>query len=1405
MFRCVTLLISIFLLNPVFSQQGALRFRHLVDKDGLSSNSVLSICQDYRGFMWFGTRDGLNRYDGYEFRVYKNDSDDSTSISDNNVNIVFEDSHENLWIGTGNGLNRFDRAKNRFFRVMPEKDRFSLSNEFVKTIHEDRKGNIWIGTSGGLNKLNVKSGIINQFISVLDKENNAKILNVDNIYEDSRGNLWIGARNGLYLFRNGKIEPYYLYTSGKDHHLEWIRVILEDRRGDLWIATEQNGVFLLNYATKEIVNYIQEQDNKNSLINNRVRTIFEDWDGTIWFGTREGLSIFDPGTNKFRNYEHSKYDPSSLSHNSIRDITGDNAHGIWIATYAGGVNYYHRNNSIFIHIKEEFGTTNTLSYNKISYLCKDRESILWIGTEGRGLNRYNENQGTFHQFINSGSDRHNALDNIKSITEADNGILWLGTIGGLSRFNKQKIEFLNFIHDPADTNSLSFNQVHSTLIDCNGNLWIGTNGGGLDRYIPELNGFRHHRNSDDPSSLISNNINVLLEDSKGKLWIGTQAGLDCYDPDNDRFIEFPDISGRRRIMPSTRILALFEDSHRRFWIGTEGRGLLLLNRFDYSLRNFTEKDGLPNNVVNAILEDNKSNLWISTNRGISRLSFNESLGDGETRVSIKNFNEIEGLQGLQFYPHSAFKDIEGRLYFGGINGYNVFFPEQISDTLTTPQVVFTDFKIKYVSAKIDEEGSPLVKDISETEKVTLNYFQREFSVTFAGLNYLNPENIYYSYRLKGVDDQWNYLGNQRTITFAYLTAGEYELMVQASDNPNSWGKDYSSVMIKVLSPPWKSWWAYLLYALIGTGIIVGILLYTYRWIRLKNELALELLNKEKEKELHQMKIRFFTDISHELRTPLTLILAPLEKLVSDLKENFRLRNQLMMIRRNGKKMLALINQLLDLRKFETGHMELQAARGNISRFIRETTLSFREIAKIRGIHFNYIASEPVIEAWYDRNKLEIVLYNLLSNAFKATKTGSKIEVKVSEVKRESEEFYELDEKNELPEDIGKFVKIIVEDCGKGMPPELLKQIFDRFYQIEAHETDGTISTGVGLELTKRMVELHRGVISVKSVEATNDKPGRTIFTILLPMGKSHLNPDQIIEDYRTSDDQSLYQKELLSSEVFVDQLEATAEDLDNIPDMIKDKPLMVVVEDNAEVCMFIRNLFKNKFKVHTACNGKEGWDVILKIVPDIIISDVMMPEMDGIELCRLVKTDKRTSHIPVILLTARTAVTFKYEGLETGADDYIHKPFSSEYLCIRVKNLIRQRQLMQEHFFRNSFLRPEDLAITSADEKILRKAIQKIENNIDDPDLNVDNLSRDIGLSRVHFYRKIKFLTNLTAVEFIRSIRLKKAAQLLEQGKLNVSEIRYMVGIQDAEYFRTSFKKQFGLTPKEYAKQNSLS
>ncbi len=1384
--RIIPLFLSFVFSFTVFAQQELVKFRHIDDNSGLSNNSVLSVCQDYKGFMWFGTRYGLNRYDGHEFKIFNSVGNDTTSISSSHINEIFEDRQKNLWIATRNGLNIFDRDKDQFIRVKLEEDSLFAANTYLTSIAEDRNGDIWVSGSEGLSKLSLRNGkvIFSDSYKLIEH-------NIKRLYVDRTNKLWLACNSGLYNMDNGIVRPYEIQISGNNISDVSVNDICELKNGDLVIGTENYGLILLNPNTNEGVNYKYNSKNNNSIINNRVRKVFVDDEDNLWIGTRYGLSIYNLVNKNFKNYTQDIIQPWSLSHNSVKDIYQDISGGIWIATYAGGLNYFHTRNIMFKHVKEEFGKSNTLSYNTVSYLYKDNSGILWIGTEGRGLNSLDESKGIFKYYSNF-DDHYEALDNIKSISEAIDDVLWIGTNGGLVKFDMKKETLRSIVNNPADTNSLSYNQIHTTLIDEHGKLWIGTNGGGLDLYIPESNSFKNFSKNNNYSSILSNNINYLLEGGDGEIWIGTESGLDCFDPVSQKFVRQKDIKQEKSIIPTNKIIVLYEDSDNYLWVGTEGNGLICLDKSDFSVSTYSQENGLANNVINAIEEDNSKNIWISTNTGITKLSFRRDSSKIEL-IKINNYNKTDGLQSNQFSYRSSFKDKSGKMYFGGVEGYNTFYPNKIIDTILIPPVVFTDLKINYKTIKTTDKNSPIEKSITETDKISIKYFQRQFSLTFVGLNYINPDNVYYSYMLTGFDDQWIFTDKQRSISFTQLEAGIYELRVRSSDNPNVWGSNYSVLKIVVFPPPWKTWWAYMAYTIVGLIILSGIFFYINRWLLLKNRLALEKHSKEKEKELHQNKVRFFTDISHELRTPLTLIIAPLERLVSDVKLNPKLEKQLEMILLSAKKMHNLINQLLNLQKFEKGHIKLHASKGNISGFVKETTLPFRELARLKGVNFEYITSFDLVEAWYDRTKMEIVLYNLFSNALKATSHGGNIRISINKIEEKTTNFIS-----------NSFVRITVEDDGKGISPEHIANIFDRFYQPPENDVRNHLGTGIGLEITMRMVKLHGGSIKVESSKTHVTGSGGTIFTVLIPLGKDHLEQDHIVEKYSTSNDSSLYQKELLSSELLEYQRDSEDSDFDILLDEDKEKPLMVVVEDNIEVCKFIKSLFVENYRVKTAHNGKNGLQEIVKLIPDIIISDIMMPEMDGIELCRLIKIDKRTCHIPIILLTARTEVTFKYEGLETGADDYVQKPFSAKYLSMKVKNLLKQRRLMQDHFYRNSIVKPEELALTPTDEILINKAVQYIEKNINDPKLNVDNLSKELALSRVHFYRKIKSLTNLTAVEFIRNIRLKKAAQLLEGGSYNIEEVKIMIGINDANYFRTSFKKQFGLNPKDYAEKKSF-
>ncbi|MDO5980195.1 two-component regulator propeller domain-containing protein [Flavivirga spongiicola] len=1371
----------------VYSQNSDIKFDYIDDNNGLSSNSVLSISQDSLGFMWFATRYGLNRYDGYEVKTYYRNTEDENSISNNHINKVFKDSNHNLWVATKSGVNRYNKNFDSFTRLEIKNNALDFTNDYFIDIIEDSNKSIWLLSLASLVKC--RTFDIKNANPKLESYHDLSTIKPKCLYVDKENTIWIGAEEGLFIIKNKRLSPYKLINTKHTETIISINKIYELDNGELALATENAGLQVLNIKSQRIINYLRnDNNNENSLVNDRVRSIFESKKGDIWLGTRDGLSVLNHEKNRVTNFLHKSIDQNSISDNSIKDIFEDNAGGIWLATYAGGVNYYHPENSKFKHIKRDFINSNSLSSDKISFLYKDKGGVLWIGTEGSGINRYNEGNGVIKSYSNF-PDHYEALDNIKAIAESNNQYLWLGTNGGLSKFDKETHTFTNFTNNPLDPNSLSYDQIHSILHD-SGILWIGTNGGGLNKFDISKNTFQVFKSNDSESGIISDNINHLLQEKNGGLWIGTEAGIDFLLPDKlnfNRSDAFKQL--QRKLNPSINNV-LFSDDHNYLWIGTEGDGLISINKDKHSIQFYTRADGLPGNIVYAIEQDKKSNIWISTNKGLSKLTLNY-LKDSIELVKVNNFNKKDGLQGNLFSYRSSFKDRFGMMYFGGVKGYNTFYPSQILDTSSRPSVIFTDFKINYETIKPGDKKSPLVTDITKASNITLKYDQQPFSFTYAGLQFINPNNLYYSYQLEGIDDDWVIAGKERTLTYTRLHEGSYELRIKASDNLNQWGDDYTKIAITILPPPWRSWWAYLLYVFVSILALIFAIYYTNKWFQLKNILALEKLSKEKEHELHERKVKFFTDVSHELRTPLTLILTPLEKLMDETKNNLKFNKKIRIIQNNSRKMLLLINQLLDLRKFETGHVKLEIAEGNISKFIKETTLPFREMAKIKGMDFSYKPSKPHISFCFDRVKMEIIIYNLLSNAFKAISSHGSVEVRLEE----------LSKKDELG-DVRPFVKIEVEDNGKGIPEKYTKSIFDRFYQSENDTQLGVNSSGIGLELTKRMVKLHQGTITVFSKMPTDTTAGKTIFTIEIPQGNIDLESKPIKREHAKGNEQSLYKTELLKSELYDYQVESESRKFDEILSLGKDTPALLVVEDNKSISNLICDLFKDDFKVRTAYNGKEGWNKILENIPDIVISDIMMPEMDGLELCRMLKTDKRTCHIPVILLTARTSVTFKYEGMETGADDYVKKPFSTKYLSMRVKSLLHQRKLVQEHLFRNSVIQPKELGLNSTDEVLLTKAVKYIEENLDNPELSVENLSNHLGLSRVHFYRKIKSIANVTAVDFIKNVRLKKAIQLLESDSYSIKEVRYLTGFNDATYFRTSFKKLFGVNPSQYIKES---
>jgi ligand-binding sensor domain-containing protein/signal transduction histidine kinase/DNA-binding response OmpR family regulator len=1360
------------------------RFDKIDMSTGLSHNSALCLLEDHEGFVWIGTRDGLNKFDGANFEVYKHIFSDSSSLVNNQVNCLFETKNHEIWIGTANGLCVYNPEKGKFstFSLSTTSKRFD--SYYIRTIFETSNGELWIGTTTGLYIIDKDRKSFKLQLIHPDKSDKAN--NVHKIFQDASGTIWLGTKTGLYKKGNDSFELFLFEPDVENtQHVVRVREIIESEKGFLWIGTENKGIFVLNNQFNEPKLEFKINTGNSELSSNIVRAIYYENDENVWIGTFNGLCNYNTITKKCSVENNLTRAQGSISNTSVKDIIGDSQGGIWFAIYVGGVNYYHQYKNMFQHHLWQTGNVREVKNTVITALCEDKQKNLWIGSEGFGIYKSEDAGISISKHLNF-SETDITENTVKALTLANNN-LWIGTLAGLCSYNLTSKKIKKYYHEPGNSNSLNSGYVLAILHDTDDKLWIGLNGGGVQTFNPSTS----HFTNVEIEPLKEEYVSCFLKDSNGNIWIGSGQELFLLNGSDNNLI---DLSKKVENWLDNEIDVIFvtEDSENNIWFGTRGRGLYLIS--NNKLFWFNTGNGLIDDTVNSLLEGGNNEYWITTNKGLSKIELKEA-ENGKMQIESHTYSLSQGVQGLQFFPKCAFISSSGKLFFGGINGLNSFYQDDIIANESYPNLVLTEFRVDYKQMQPGEPNSPLVKSLNKTTELILDYNQRDFSISFAGLNFVNPDKNNYRYKVLGLNDTWIEMGNKNNINFTYFPVGTYDIRLQVSTDAQKWGAEYRSLQITVLPPWWETWWAFLIYSFVLALSLVLFFVLSQRWARMKNQLLMHNFQREKENELHQLKLKFYTDVSHELRTPLTLILAPIENLISKTELSNRFRNQLLQIQRSGFRLMQLVNQILDLRKLETGHEQLQVAEGNIIRFFSEISLAFKEVASSKNIDFEFISHKEELSLWFERDKLEIILNNLLSNAFKFTPEGGKVKLVLSEIDGANiqEQFSAINKKN-------TYLQISILDSGEGIKPEDLLHIYNRFYSKEENNKVLAPGAGVGLELTKRMIELHKGGISVVSNDVENNKK-ETIFSIFISMNRNVYSESELDFDYKNSEDPSLYTKEFLQRETILDVNDTEEEKPVHVDENEFER--LLIVEDNDEVRSFIRELFADDYEISEAENGKSGLEKAIETNPQLIISDVMMPVMDGIELCKKIKTDARTSHIPVILLTARTALTFKYEGLETGADDYITKPFSTRYLSLRVKNLIKQRKSIHEHFKREAICDPGSVTLTSVDEKILKKAVDYITENMADSSINVNKISAHVGLSRVHFYRKIKALTSQTAVEFIRNIRLKRAATLLRQNKLSVKEARNMVGFEDADYFRDCFKEQFGVTPSEYTSDKS--
>ena len=1307
---------------------------------GLSNNYVSKIIEDDIGFKWIATEGGLNRYDGFSFRIFK--PSNTSTLKNENIEVVFKDSRGDLWIGTkSGGLALYDMRKEKIINYNTLIFGSEVNTKTrITSITEDVSGRIFIGTwREGLLVFDVSAQSVSHYLG-------QSYINA--LEADHYGNIWIGTHH--YLLKYDPSEERII----KILDFDWVTAIHHDKeRNKLWISVRSKGLYYLDLENYSVNHTKLAWDGLD------VASIDVDANGRFWAGTwNEGLYYADDPLGEFQKYSlvPSDFKLKNTSYESILDIHPDDDGIIWVCTAFGGIVKLVPTNE-FLFLGNSPTMQSGLSDHNTYAICIDSRDRIWTGTFGAGMNLSTD--GVHFQPLPKVP-----VSKVNVIYEMNDQIL-VGTREGLYTINIDHPQEVIAIY-PKLEKVTSLEQSHD------GDLWIGTQQNGLFIADRSTNSTRSLlKSAPDSISYLnwieSDRISKLTKDENGNMWIGTYNGLYVYHLEDKTFVNVSSIL--KEFLPSVIVHDMDIDKENEcLWLAMPG-GLVKLSRNIFitgsaeDVEIFQHNQGLKNDFVTSVHKGADGNVWVGTAYGISKYIIKKKV--------FVNYGLSDGIGALSFNIKAVDASERGRLYFGSSNGLLSFDPVNVKEVNNAPDVFMTGITINNRMVKVgegQEDHLPLSKSFHYTDEIILSHEEKVFSILMAPKDYKGEENITYEYRLLGFQDEWVRNNDTREVRFTNLYPGSYTLEIRASRDGQRWGA-VASKKIRVKPPPWATWYAFLLYFIIFASLIY---LYSYisrKQSKLRTHLEIEKIAREKDQELSDAKIRFFTNISHEFRTPLTLILAPLEELIVMNELSSKVREKLMVMEKNTSKLLNLINQLLDFRKSENNLLRLQVAHGDFVQFAKEVFLSFQSLSKAKNVKYQFKTDPKSIYLPYDRNKMEIVLVNLLSNAFKYTPENGSISLKIFE-------------------DINN-CEITISDSGIGINPKQLTHIFDRYYQIRTTESVKMTGSGIGLSLAKNIVELHHGEIEAKST------PGQgTDLIVRLPIQNKKLRKDDFIIDFKNSDHSDNYQLPG-NDQIPLDQTE---------PDHIdQDKEKILVVDDNTDIRDYLKSMFSDTYHLLLAANGVEALQLTKDRHPDLIISDIMMPEMDGITLCSKLKSDINTSYIPVILLTARTSTVYEVNSFQTGADDYIRKPFNPSVVKMRVESLLENRRKVRGYFINKLRFEPNhDVQPSDADESFVQRAISLIEDNINDSSFGLENLTDELAMSQSTLYRRVKSLTGLSISAFIRSVRLKKAAGLIITKDWKLSQVAYEVGFNDYKYFKSSFQKQFGCLPSEYKEQS---
>lgn len=1361
-FLCCHLLLAAF--TFVNAQTG--RF-YSTDKD-LSNSLINKVYQDKRGFIWVATEDGLNKFDGNRFIVYKKNKNEPDALLNNYVKTLFEDSKGRFWIACINGIQIYDQATHTFQSIPIRHNRDNMAPQTSANIIELQNGEIWLGTYGG--------GIIslkeNEFIP--QEELNKKIQSyfIQTIYEDSKQNIWIATENkGLFCYTpsNGQLQNF---TAPGQLTSEDISCFCEDKEGTLFISTLNGGLMKLNPSNSQFTPIPYKGNNRLS-----IKTLTIDNNNNLYIGTEGfGLKIYNRSTNSIDDYDvhNGVFD---LSSSKVHSILEDKDGNLWLGIFQKGLlmipsmpnkfNYYGYKS----FPKSEIGSSCVMS------ILVDRQNVAWIATDNDGLYAVNDEGKQILHFKEEGSNR-SAPRNIICLLEDSEHKLWIGSyLSGLTLMNKQT-GVCTPVNEQLSTPKASDNKkIFCIAEDRNQHIWVGTYGSGVykmdisGKVINQYQSSKSQNENWQVNKLCNDWINCIIEDNEGLLWIGTCNGLSCFNPKTENFINY---LSQNNLLPNTFVHTLLQDDKGFIWVGTS-EGLYKFDKRTQKFSIYTTQQGLPSDVICGMVQDDMNNYWISTHQGMSKL-----IAGTETFI---NYTASDGIQGNEFTRGAFYKDHRGKIYFGGTGGVTSFYPKDIAEPDKKLRIEITDFILGNHSVrKGDMLGKHAItdSDVMDATRFTLTYEQNSFGMELSTLDFANPERIIYQYKIKELETNWlNTSPGMNRVSYANLSPGTYTLMVRAKDNKST--SDIRTVEI-VVTPPWyNTWWAKVLWSCLLVLVLYALTMYVISRIHRRQEI----MKQRHQEQINEAKLQFFINISHEIRTPMTLIISPLEKLIAEHSEK---QQVYLMIYRNAQRILRLINQLMDIRKLDKGQMHLKFRETDMVGFIEDLMQTFNYQAQKKNITFTFDKELPdadSLKVWIDLNNFDKVLMNVLSNAFKYTSDGGNIHI-----------LLKTGHNSTYRGALKDYFEICVTDDGIGIDKDKIKQIFERFYQINNDMTQSNFGTGIGLHLARSLVKLHHGLIKAENRE---DEQG-TRFIIRLPLGSDHLKTDELENPDEAGSD-------LLMSQLSKDTLYETDNENAMADEVKKPKAKtryrVLIIEDDDEIRQYMRNELNTDFRISECTNGREGLEVILRDKPDLVISDIMMPEMDGITLCRKVKQNININHIPVILLTAKSKAEDRIEGLETGADAYIVKPFNTEILRTTASNLIANRERLRGQLIGEQQVEEKIVKIEmkSNDEILMGKVMKTINEHLTDPALNVEMLAANVGMSRVHMHRKLKELTNQSARDFIRNIRLKQAATLLREKNLSISEVAYATGFSNLSHFSNSFREFYGISPTEYKEQ----